>query len=232
MSCRDFEILKRTPTSLEFQAHLLVVCAFASPARLVFCIYMSWFILSGLGFFTSEILQHRPQCNSSLWELWLPKFQPSLELPGRICEPDIHQGEDWAPSHWLASISLSLTLPLEPTLHFAFQGNRSQSLLRCSLIRMRGMEVERRKVLTSCICLLPPPTSSVQLGRPFNASWGRLALGNRAAGDLCKPPKEEVVEMNRPRGVPSEHQRNKIILTPKPNVTIGSFQPQQAKLRD
>lgn len=105
VSCRDFEILKWSPTSLEFQAQLLV-CAFASPARLVFCINMSWSVLSGLGFFTSEILQHRPQCNSSLWELWLPKFQPSLEFPGRICEPDIHQGEDWAlHTNWLQHLS-------------------------------------------------------------------------------------------------------------------------------
>lgn len=74
---------------------------------------------------------------------------------------------------------------------------------------------------TSYICLLPPPASSVQLRGPFDASWGRLGLGNPAAGALCKPPKEEVVEMNRPGGVPSEHQRNKIILRPKPNATMG-----------
>lgn len=76
-------------------------------------------------------------------------------------------------------------------------------------------------MLTSYICIGPLPASSVQLRRPFDASWGRLGLGNPAAGALCKPPKEEVVEMNRPRGVPSEHQRNKISLRQKPNVTMG-----------
>lgn len=81
--------------------------------------------------------------------------------------------------------------------------------------------MERRKVLTSYVCLRPPPASSVQLRRPFDASWGRLGLGNPAARALCKPPKEEVVEMNRPRGVPSEHWRNKTSLRQKPNVTMG-----------
>lgn len=108
-----------------------------------------------------------------------------------------------------------------PTLHFEFQGNRSQSLLRCSLIKMRAWRWRGGKCrhLIFAFSPLPPPLcSSEGLLMPLG---GDLASGNPAAGALCKPPKEEVVEMNRPRGIPSEHQRNKSILRPKPNVTMG-----------
>lgn len=100
-------------------------------------------------------------------------------------------------------------------------GNRSQGLLRCSLIRMRGMVMERRKVSTSYVCLLPPSAFSVQLRRPWMPLRGDLALRNLAAGALYKLPKGGSLAVNRPRGIPSGHQRNEIILRTKPNVRMG-----------
>lgn len=81
--------------------------------------------------------------------------------------------------------------------HFTLnsRGNRHQSLWRCSLIRMRVMELERRQVSTSSVCSLPPSASSVQPKKGFDASWrgtwprGKLGLREPDHSALCKPPK-------------------------------------------
>lgn len=77
--------------------------------------------------------------------------------------------------------------------------------------------------------LQPPLCSS---GGPLMPLTGDLALRNLDTGALCKPPKGGSCTDERPTEIPSGYQRNRIVLRPKPNVRIGSFQPQQAKFRD
>lgn len=88
-------------------------------------------------------------------------------------------------TNWLTSLSLSFTWePSGATTHFTLssEGSRAQGLLRYSLIRMRGLEMEKREVSTSYVCLLPLSSYSVQPKKGFRASYGRLGFGASSHG--------------------------------------------------
>lgn len=57
-----------------------------------------------------------------------------------------------------------------PHFSSSSRGNRAQSFWSYSLIRMRGMEVERREVSTSSVCFLSTSASSVQPKKGFGTS--------------------------------------------------------------
>lgn len=89
---------------------------------------------------------------------------------------------------------------------------------------MKVMGMERGQVSTSSVCFLPSLASSVQPKKGFDTSWGRLSLGEPDRSALCKVPKGGSCTYEQTIG--------RITLKPKSDVTMGSFQPQQAKFRD
>ena len=200
-------------------------------------------ILFGLGLFTSEILQHRPQCNSSLWKLWLPKIQPPFEFPGRLCESHIYQGEAELLTWTGSSISFPAhpqprlpaprpPLPTRaggaiPRFPLNSRGNRHQSLLRCSLIRMRVMEMERKQVSTSSVCSFPTSASSVQPKKGFDASrWGWGGTWPQGTWPQCPMQtiqRRKLYQWTDPQKFPGDTIRS-ITLTLKSNVIEGKIQ--------
>lgn len=121
-------------------------------------------ILFGLGLFTSEILQHRPQCNSSLWKLWLPKIQPPLEFPGRLCESHIYRGEaETLHGQALAFLSLPSPSPVsprqgqwcDPTLHFTFQRKETSKPFEMFSDKNEG-HGDGEEASVDIFCLLSP----------------------------------------------------------------------------
>lgn len=111
-----------------------------------------------------------------------------------------------------------------PILHFKFQGKQISEPFEIVSDKNEG-HGDGEEGSVDILCLPSSPFSLLCatsgglwcfLGETWPwGSWTQVTFANY--------PKEEVVQMNRLVEIPSVHQRNRIVLRPKPNVRMGSF---------